>query len=270
MLFACSTVLQQGAASSVPTAEAGPVRLLVRLVRHPRWLAGRALDTAATLTQALALRTGSIIVVQVLAVTGVPTALLLSARIERRRLAPDERLAAATVLGGVALLLVAAPNQTGRPASARALTILFVLIAFGGAAMLRAGTRAWAFGAAAGVTFTVGSAFLKAAAGGWGRSGPIRMAVLLPGVGFLAIALIGNAIVHQGFHRAPLARSLPALTAAEPVTALALGTLVYGISLFDHPVRMVVVTLGVVIIIGGLLASGSLDRSAAYPARTRR
>ena len=53
--FAFASVVQHGAASNVPMNTGGPLALMSRLLREPRWLIGKAADAVAFALQAVAL-----------------------------------------------------------------------------------------------------------------------------------------------------------------------------------------------------------------------
>jgi drug/metabolite transporter (DMT)-like permease len=76
LLFACASVAQQRAASSVPEGGA----LVASLIRSPRWWAGLIGDGGGYVMQALALALGSVLVVQPLIVSSLLFALPLSAK----------------------------------------------------------------------------------------------------------------------------------------------------------------------------------------------
>src|SRR5882724_7885400 len=84
--WASASVLQQRAAASEPdTGSLGP-SLIVRLAHHRAWLVGNGADAIAYLFQFLALRRGSLALVQPLLVTSMLFALPVSARLGHRRL----------------------------------------------------------------------------------------------------------------------------------------------------------------------------------------
>src|SRR3954451_12783166 len=89
-LFALTTNLHLGAASGVPMEDGGPVRLLLRLLRTPRWLLGSFCALVALGLHAVALRFGTVIVVQAVLSRGLVLALALEAARERRRPTPRE------------------------------------------------------------------------------------------------------------------------------------------------------------------------------------
>ncbi|WP_167306429.1 DMT family transporter [Pseudonocardia sp. EV170527-09] len=121
LLFALAAVAQQTSAAADPHDRG--LRMLARLVRDPRWLAGSLGDTAAFAMQAVALGFGSLLLVQPLIVTQLVFALPLAAWWAGRR--PSRR-----ELAWAAVLVVA--------------LVLFVTVGEPTAGVDRAGLTAWA------------------------------------------------------------------------------------------------------------------------------
>ena len=204
--------------------------LLVRLLRQPVWVASWLADGVAIVLQALALRLGSVPLVQAVIVGGLPVAVVLRARaLPARR----DMLGLLLTCAGIVAVVVTLPGE-GRTAEAirtrlallavTDVSVLVVLLVAGGAAAARAGRRhldGLAVGTAAGVS--VGSAavplalavrrlpHLPAVLGSW----PLWLAVAAGAVGLL--------LSQAAFQRGALAAPLAALTLAEPVTASVLA-----------------------------------------------
>ena len=126
-LFAVTTNLHRGAASAVPMSDGGPVRLLLRLLRTPRWLLGSAAALVALGLHTVALRFGTVIVVQAVLSTGLVLALALEALRERRRPALKEVGAWVLVVAGIITLLGLAHPHGGRSIGTVALALTLLL-----------------------------------------------------------------------------------------------------------------------------------------------
>src|SRR4051794_12300359 len=111
MVFAVANNLQRGAASVVPLEAGGPIRLVLRLLRAPRWLLGSFLAVLALGLHTLALGQGSVIVVQSLLAAGLVAALAIEAWQERRWMHPGEVIGSVLLVAGGVLVL-----GVGRPA----------------------------------------------------------------------------------------------------------------------------------------------------------
>ena len=231
LLFAVTTNLHRGAASAVPMSHGGPVRLLLRLLRTPRWLLGSGAALVALGLHTVALRFGTVIVVQAVLSSGLVLALALEAVRERRRPARKEVGAWVLVVAGVVTLLGLAHPRGGESigTTALALTLLLaVLVASVG--LLVGRTRlpppaiAVVMGGAAGALFALDAVFLKALAVSVGH--PLSLRSLLDLVGFLLASILGNLVVQRAYQQAPLRHVLPAVTAADPLAASVVGVTV--------------------------------------------
>ena len=232
LLFALTSNLQREAAAAVPLHAGGPVRLLILLVRTPRWLAGSSVSVLGFGLQALALAGGSVIAVQALIATNVAFALAIESRRQRRGLRPAQALGAALVLAGVAVLvLVGHPTEVGAvDVTAMAeVSVVLVLAACGGLIVPR--RRAAAphvvprlMAAAAGVCFAVDAVFLKAAA----DAAEVRdwLLAVIALAGFAAASVCANLLVQRAYQIAPLREVLPALAATEPLAAFVVAVTV--------------------------------------------
>jgi hypothetical protein len=81
-------------------------------------------------------------------------------------------------------------------------------------------------GAAAGVCFALDAVFLR---GLTAALSPLVLFTLVLNVaGFAVASLLGNLVIQRAFQMAPLRHVLPAMAAAEPVTAFLCGRYVFG------------------------------------------
>ncbi|MGZ4624974.1 MAG: DMT family transporter [Kineosporiaceae bacterium] len=229
-LFAVATNLHRGAASAVPMHEAGPVRLLLRLLRTPRWLLGSLAAMIALGLHATALRFGTVIMVQAVLSTGLVLALALEAFRERRRPSKVEVVGWVLVVGGVIALLSLARPHGGRVIGTIALVVTLVLaVLVASLGLLVERTRlprpvvAVVMGAAAGTCFALDAVFLKAVAG---SVTPVGWRTVLDLGGFIVTSVLGNLVVQRAYQQAPLRDVLPAVTSADPVAAAVVGVAV--------------------------------------------
>lgn len=100
LLFGVATAIQHRAAHAVTYNDAGPTKLFLRLLRNPRWLVGRVLDTAVIL-QGIALRSGSLVVVQCIVAYGIVAAIGTSAATDTRWPRRRELVGSIVVVAGV-------------------------------------------------------------------------------------------------------------------------------------------------------------------------
>ena len=264
-LFALTTNLHRSAASAVPVEDGGPLRLLLRLLRTPRWLVGSFAALVALGLHALALRYGTVIVVQAVLSTGLVLALAMEAVRERRRPRVREVGAWVLVVAGIITLLSLARPHGGRVIGLEAVVLTLVLAVLLAAVGLLAGrTRlpppavAVVMGGAAGACFALDAVFLKGLAGA--GSHVLSWGPLLDLGGFLLASILGNLVVQRAYQRAPLRHVLPAVTAADPLAAT-----IVGVALLHEHLRPG--SLALAGLVGGLAAMvvGIIAATAGIP-----
>jgi drug/metabolite transporter (DMT)-like permease len=234
LLFAVANNAQRHAAKSVPQGHVGPVGLLLRLLRNRRWLLGSGSAVLALVVQAWALSQGGVILVQAVIASTLVFSLALESVVERRWPTPSQIAGAALVAVGITMIvLIGKPGAGGEFHSlGRAAVVWGVMGAVGGGALLTSHRRprgrrtAIVMGAAAGVCFALDAVFLR---GLTATLSPFDVVGLLINVaGFAAASLLGNLVIQRGFQMAPLRHVLPAMAAAEPITAFLCGRYVFG------------------------------------------
>ena len=269
VLFAAGNNLQRHAAAKVPTVGYGPVRLIRRLLKSPRWLAGGACAVGGLLCQARALTQGGVILVQAVIASTLVYSLLMEAVVERQRPAVGQLTGSAAVVTGIVVLV-----GVGRPVAGGEITSLWhaapawVTIALvGGGALLRARWRpkgrrtAIALGAAAGVCFAVDAVFLRGLAAALSPFDSVTVAT--NAAGFAVASVVGNLAIQRGFQLAPLRHVLPAMAATEPVAAFACGWVLFGERLQPGPVGVLSVVGGLLLMVTGVVLCALRGRAAA-------
>ncbi|HEY6796209.1 MAG TPA: DMT family transporter [Kineosporiaceae bacterium] len=259
ILFAAGNNLQRDAAAKVPAAGHGPVRLMARLVRSPRWLAGSLCAVGGLLCQASALRQGGVILVQAVIASTLVYSLMMEVALERRRPSSQQVVGAVAVVTGIVLLVgVGRPGAGGQLTSPwRSVPAWLAVALLGGGAMLRARLRprgrrtAIMLGAAAGACFAVDAAFLRGLATAVEPFEPVMLTLNV--AGFAAASAVGNLTIQRGFQLAPLRHVLPAMAATEPVAAFSCGWLLFGERLQAGPVGVTGVVGGLVLMVVGVL-----------------
>ena len=258
-LFAVTTNLHRGAASAVPVEDGGPLRLLLRLLRTPRWLLGSATAIVALGLHTVALHYGTVILVQAVLSTGLVLALALEAVRERRRPGPKEFVAWVVVVVGVVALLGLGHPGGGKVISVEALVLtllLAVAVAAGGLLAGRTGLPraavAVVMGGAAGTLFALDAVFLKALATSGSLLGPRS---LLDLGGFLLASVLGNLVVQRAYQQAPLRHVLPSVTAADPLAASIVGVTVLHEHLRPGALPVVGLVGGLAAMVVGIVAA---------------
>ena len=157
--FGVAAVLQAIAARQEPPVRGVDPLLLVRLLRHPAFLAALALNLGGFLLHLVALRSLSLYLAQAVISASVAVTALLSARFLRVRLTRREQLAVLAVCAGLAMLTATASDagKTVVDGIGPALLAAAAAVAAGGVlvARLRGPLGAALLGVAAGLGFAV-------------------------------------------------------------------------------------------------------------------
>ena len=230
--FGWSTAAMHASASRTPEGVVGAFATLWHLVRQRRWLSGMAASLSGLALHSLALRLGSIAVVQPLVVTNLVFTFLFRALLDRQ-LPPRAVTAWAGVAAvGLAAFLVISGSGTGtdEPHGRGAAVLLLVggVVAAGcWRASLRATPAATGLllGTAAGIVFGMIAGTLKAAAG---SSSVLDLVTSWPLYVLLLLGAAGFATNQTAYKRAPLTSSVPVLNVVNPVVALVFGVVAYS------------------------------------------
>ncbi|MFJ2772301.1 DMT family transporter [Streptomyces sp. NPDC087300] len=223
-------VLQQNAARHAPLSDFLSPRLLLDLVRVPRWLAGIGLMVCGMVLGAVALGHGEVTLVEPLLATNLLFALALSRHQTGQPLGRQGWAGLVLLAGGVTAFIVAGEPHGGAAVTDPVRHWLIIGLMTGGALLLTAFAKRSRLSAgpallalAAGLLYGVQDALTRVSgqrlsADGW--------AGLLAGwqpYGVVALGIVGLVLVQSAFETAPLRMSLPALTAAQPLAGIACG-----------------------------------------------
>jgi len=265
--FGLASVLQHRSAIQEPPGLSMRVGLLIRLVRRPRWLIGNALDGVGYFFQFVALRRGSLVLVEPLLVLSLVFALPIAAWLDHRRVSAAGWAAVGAIVAGVALFLGVAHPGLGHPsASGVAWTILTIaIISVCGAALLgaRGASRRRAavlLAAGSGTAFGYVAALTE-------RTGHLLNTGVVHTLGsWVPYALVAGAIVsllfaQSAFHAGALRLSLPTLIVAQPLVGVAIGVGFFGEQVDSRGLAPVFEVLGLAMVIFGVFA---LARSPAF------
>ncbi len=223
-------VLQQDAAQRAPLGDFLSPRLLLDLIRVPRWLGGIALMVAGMVLGALALGAGGVTLVEPLLATNLLFALALSRLRTRQPLGGQGWSGLVLLAGGVTAFIVA-----GRPRGGSAVTDpvrhwLVVGGVLGLALLLTACARrarlTWGpalLALAAGLLYGVQDALTRVSGRRFSAEGLAGLLTAWQPYGVVVLGVTGLVLVQSAFETAPLRRSLPALTAAQPLAGIACG-----------------------------------------------
>jgi drug/metabolite transporter (DMT)-like permease len=258
-LYALTSVLQHGAMRGIPSERSMRPALLLDLLRDRRWLFSNVVDAGGYILQFLALRAGSLLVVETLLVTGLLFAMPLGAAASHRRPQPLDWLATTAVVVGLSGFLVAGRPVVGAGNTSRAgwVTIAAVcaLVIIGLVAVAERGRERWkapALGAASGVVFGLTAALAKASGHLLDR-GFVHMLGSWQPYALAALAAFGVIISQSAFQAGPLQASLPLLTITEPLTASVIGLAAFHEHIAMHGPRAVAEAVAVVVLTAGVM-----------------
>lgn len=251
-LFACASVAQQSAATSVEPGAS----LIGGVVRSPRWWAGVTGDVGGYLVQVAALAVGSVTVVQPLLVSTVLFALPLAAKYSGFRMHRATWLSAGALTLALAIfVIVGDPSEGMADAPLREwvvpVTVIVVLAAAAAGAGLRTrdpGRAALLLGIGGGSMFGVAVAFTKHVTD-IVESNPVAAFGAWQTYALVVSGTVGFVLQQKAFQAGPLAASLPAITVCEPVSAVFLGIVVLDERIRPGAPAAVVVVIVVAVMI---------------------
>jgi len=269
--YAIASVLQQRSAARQPARLAMRAGLLIRLVRQPLWLVGNVADGLGYVFQFLALRRGSLALVETIMVSGLVFALLFGAGLDHRSLQRREWTSAAVVVTGLGLFLAVSRPGPGHPrASAEAwfaLAAMTAVVAVVASVAARGSARRRAAWLAVGAGFVYG--FTSAVTERTGHAlnrGVLHVLTTWAPYTLIAAALIGMLLVQSSFNAGALRLSLPTLTVVQPLVAIAIGQIVFNEKIASSGPARAGEAAGLLLMVAGVFALAQSPAIIATPA----
>lgn len=204
-------------------------------VRRPSWWGSIGLALLAYAFQVAALAFGSLLVVQPILVLSLMLTLILSARVEDRKMSTAEVFWATVLTACVGVVVI-----LGRPSAGTrdvpgwewvAMTVGGVVAsaaAFAFAVRRSPGPKALTLGLTCGAVFGFLAVYAKVAVDAFVTGGITGLLTTWQFWAVIASAIVGMALQQYAFDAGDLGLSLPAAKVAEPLTALALGYALLG------------------------------------------
>lgn len=274
--FALSSSLQHRANERLVAAHRGGGHLTA-LIRRPWWVVGQVLALTSFSLHAVALRLGSLVVVQPVVVSGIVLAVPVRAALERRVPAGREIGMVALTAAGLSLFLLSAnpPDHHVAPRTliAAAATGVGAAITLGVVRLARGRpglTRAHLYGAAAGLLFGLTAGLVKLAttmmSSGHGLLGQLwALLTAWPSWAVVVVGVAGVSLNQRAYRCGPLSASIAILNIVDVLVAIAFGIVVFH----ERPASSVAAILGqlvglVVTVAGirGVARSHALDDQA--------
>ncbi|OEV12602.1 DMT family transporter [Streptomyces nanshensis] len=266
-------VLQQEAAARAPLADILSFRLLLDLMKVPRWLCGIGFMVIGQILSALALAGGDVSRVEPLLATNLLFAMALARYISGQRLGRAGWGGVVLLSGGVAMFMLAgAPegsdgNHVGALrhwlvlGSVVAVALVLVVIA----RHLRLVEEPPLLAAAAGVLYGLQDAMTRESSTILDERGIVGLVTTWQPYAVVAAAVVGLVLVQSAFETGQLRQSLPALTAAEPLAGIVCGIGVLGDTVRVTPLAITGEIVGLSAAVGGVFLLG---RHPAMPTGT--
>ena len=258
--YGLAAVLQHRAGVQEPRQLSMRAGLLVRLVRRPLWVLGNVLDGVGYVLQFLALRRGSLALVEPFLVLSLVVSLAVTARLERRAISRRGLASAAAIMAGLVLFLVVAQPGESHPRGSTAVWVGLsagVLVICTAAVLGARGApprrAAVLFAVGSGVTFGYVAAVTELAGHLLGH-GVAHLLVTWVPYALAAAAAAGLLLTQSAFHAGTLHLSLPTLTVAPPMVGIAIGLGVFGEHITTHGLAPLFEVVGLVVVVAGVYA----------------
>jgi hypothetical protein len=255
-------VLQQNAAQRAPLKDFLSFRLLIDLVKVPRWLGGIALMVVGMALGAAALGQGELSLVEPLLATNLLFALALSRRQTRQSLG-RQGWAGLLLAGGVTAFIVAGRPEGGA-ATADPVRQYLIIGAMVGLALLltthakrsRLSSGPVLLALAAGLLYGVQDALTRVSGQKFSEGGFAELLTGWQPYAVLALGVTGLVLVQSAFETASLRKSLPALTAAQPLAGIICGVGFLGDRLRTDAVALSWEVGGLAAVVAGIVLLG--------------
>jgi len=259
--YGIAAVLQHHATTKEAPEQSIRLSLVARLARQPLWLVGNALDGLGFLFQFLALRRGSLPLVEPLLVLSLVVALPVAARLEHRRISASALGAAGAIAVGLGLFLGVGRPGIGHPrASLEAwIALSGIVAAFCGATILarnRTTSRRRAavlLAAGSGVAFGYVAA-LAERTGHLLDNGVLHALTSWEPYALIVAGSVALLLTQGAYHAGALPLSLPTLTVAQPLVAIAISLGFFGEHLDTHGAAPVFELIGLALVTAGVFA----------------
>ncbi|WP_019986176.1 DMT family transporter [Streptomyces sp. Amel2xE9] len=256
-------VLQQNAAQQAPLSDFLSPRLLLDLVKVPRWLGGLGLMVVGMVLGAVALGRGEISLVEPLLATNLLFALALSQRQTRQPLGRQGWLGLALLAGGVTAFILGGQPRAGTAVTDPLRHWLIIGTMVGVALVLTTYAKrsrlSWGpvlLAVAAGLLYGVQDALTRVSGQRFSAGGWAELFTSWQPYALFAIGVTGLILVQSAFETAPLRMSLPALTAAEPLAGIACGVGFLGDRLRTDVAALTWEAAGLAAIVAGIVLLG--------------
>lgn len=274
LVVAVGEVVQQRSAAQAPPEDNLSVRLLLWLVRRPRWLAGLVASTAGNIIFATAVGRGNVALVEAVFVVRLLFAVIIAALWGRRRVPTRDLLGSLAINAGLIAFLLA--EHPTKPPSSQVADLKW-LIGGGSVAVVALVLtmlarpsppvpKAAVLGVGGGLLFGLQAALTQSAIHVLTRGGAVALLATWNGYAVAAVAVVGMLLIQSAFAAAPLTASYPAVVTAELISGIVIGVAVLGGSVRLTTTGLAIGSVGLLAMIAGIyllttspLVTGQLD-----------
>ncbi|MEU9982874.1 hypothetical protein [Streptomyces sp. NPDC050856] len=274
VLYSSGFVLEKRALSTIPALSVRrPLRLVRLLLGSPLWIGGSLALAAGFGAQLVVYRTLPMAAAQGLFVSGLVLLLLLSSLVLGERLSPRERYATAGILAALLMVVASLGQDTdavGDTASAGAILLLGSVSLAGGFSLYVAAERRTArrrhaapatgiaYAVAVGLIYGVSSLAIKGVSARLAPDAPLTSALALAATPYPYLLLVtgaGGLVLSQtALQRCRASLVVPVCTTTSCLYTATLGTLAFGESLPEDPLRLALLLCGAGLAVSVLLA----------------
>lgn len=263
VFLAVGIVVRQRATLDVPAEYGVSAVMFQTLIRRPLWWAGTGAAVAGYVFQALALATGSLLLVQPILVSALLFALPLSARMAHRRVTRGEWAWAVLLTVALAVFVVlakASPGDYAASLSTSAVVAVVCTVAVLACVIVAVRTAGWRravlLAVAVGVLFGVVAVLTKLVMHLLTHQGLLAV-VTTPVLYLLAVlGVIATLLQQSAFHAGSLQTSVPTMLVLEPMVAVLLGAVVLGEHLDVGRWDAVAIAVATAAMLAGTIALG--------------
>jgi drug/metabolite transporter (DMT)-like permease len=262
-------VLQQHAAQSAPPSDFMRFRLLIDLLHKPIWIAGVGAMVIGQLLSGAAFANADVSLVEPMLTANLLFALIIAHLLYRESLGFNEWAGALLLSAGVAMFIVGSrpsggnPDGDSLPRWVLALGLVGLTEVCVIAARRHTGVvRSMLLATGAGLLFGIQDGLTRRVTKAFNGSVPDLFLHWSP-YALVAIGVVSLLLAQSAFEAGPLRASLPALTAAEPLSGIAVGIVVFQEHLRVDPAALALEVCGLVAMVAGVLlvgTSGTFDK----------
>lgn len=240
VLFSLAAFIQHREAQLAPKSTSLKLSIISKLMKRPIWILGVALDVLAYLAQFIALKSGSLLLVQPILAFGLTSTLLLEAL--WGRLKTSYSLVGLSLVSAIllAIFLISTKVSAAVVLPGVGIGLIVTLIALLGFIIIRLGYQrvsptigGLSIGFAVGILHGIATFVTKVAANAISAHGYSYLLVSWPLYSLAIVAILDLIMTQSAFQSAQLSVTMPLINIFEPTTAMILGAILLRESLYS-------------------------------------